>query len=224
MIIKKVNRIIMYIVGIFLLALGGVLAIKSNLGASPVSSLPLSISKVTTISLGAATTALFITYVALQIVILKRDFKLIQLLQVIFAMLFGKIMNFFNIVININVESFYIRVFICILSFFITAFGILFTITADIVPVAPDGLAQAISRKMKIEFGKAKIYFDCVVVILSLTILLINNKGIDGLGIGTILSALLVGRILSKLKLILGDKIENLLYDVKSEKSLKESY
>ena len=42
---KNANRIAIYICGIFLLALGGVLAIKSNLGASPVSSLPLSISR-----------------------------------------------------------------------------------------------------------------------------------------------------------------------------------
>ena len=180
---KNINRIVIYICGIFLLALGGVLAIKSNLGASPVSSLPLSISKVSSISLGTAAAILFIIYVGIQILILRNDFKIIQLLQIIFAILFGQIMNFFNIIININVENFYIRILICILSFFVTAFGVVFTITANIVPVAPEGLAQAISKRMNIDFGKAKIYFDCVVVILSVLILTLNNKGLDGLGI-----------------------------------------
>lgn len=200
---KNANRIAIYICGIFLLALGGVLAIKSNLGASPVSSLPLSISKVTSISLGRAATILFIIYVGIQILILRRDFKIVQLLQ---------IMNFFNAIININVDSFYIRIVICILSFFITAFGVTFTITANIVPVAPDGLAQVISKKAKIEFGKAKIYFDCVVVALSVGILLINNKGLDGLGIGTVLSALLVGRIVAYINKNLKHKIENICF------------
>ena len=72
---KNANRIAIYICGIFLLALGGVLAIKSNLGASPVSSLPLSISKVTSISLGRAAAILFIIYVGIQILILRRDFS-----------------------------------------------------------------------------------------------------------------------------------------------------
>lgn len=63
---KNINRIIIYICGIFLLALGGVLAIKTDLGSSLVSSLPLSISKVTPISLGTATTILFKVYVLLQ--------------------------------------------------------------------------------------------------------------------------------------------------------------
>ena len=209
---KNINRIVIYICGIFLLALGGVLAIKSNLGASPVSSLPLSISKVSSISLGTAAAILFIIYVGIQILILRNDFKIIQLLQIIFAILFGQIMNFFNIIININVENFYIRILICILSFFVTAFGVVFTITANIVPVAPDGLAQAISKRMNIDFGKAKIYFDCVVVILSVLILTLNNKGLDGLGIGTILSALLVGRIVAYINKKMKQKIESICF------------
>lgn len=209
---KSINRIIIYICGIFLLALGGVLAIKSNLGASPVSSLPLSISKVSSISLGTAAAILFTIYVGMQIILLKRDFKMIQLLQIVFAILFGQIMNFFNLIININVDSFYIRIFICILSFFITSLGIVFTITADIVPVAPDGLSQAISKKSRIDFGKAKIYFDCVIVILSGSILLFNGKGLDGLGIGTILSALLVGRIVAYINKSLKHKIEYICF------------
>ena len=210
---KSINRIIIYICGIFLLALGGVLAIKSNLGASPVSSLPLSISKVSSISLGTAAAILFTIYVGMQIILLKRDFKMIQLLQIVFAILFGQIMNFFNLIININVDSFYIRIFICILSFFITSLGIVFTITADIVPVAPDGLSQAISKKARIDFGKAKIYFDCVIVILSGSILLFNGKGLDGLGIGTILSALLVGRIVAYINKNLKHRIEYICFD-----------
>ena len=209
---KSINRIIIYICGIFLLALGGVLAIKSNLGASPVSSLPLSISKFSSISLGTAAAILFTIYVGMQIILLKRDFKMIQLLQIVFAILFGQIMNFFNLIININVDSFYIRIFICILSFFITSLGIVFTITADIVPVAPDGLSQAISKKARIDFGKAKIYFDCVIVILSGSILLFNGKGLDGLGIGTILSALLVGRIVAYINKSLKHKIEYICF------------
>lgn len=209
---KNINRVVIYICGIFLLALGGVLAIKTNLGASPVSSLPLSISKVSSMSLGTAAAILFTTYVGIQIIILRKNFKMIQLLQIVFAILFGQIMNFFNVIININIDSFYIRSLICILSFFITALGVVFTITANIVPVAPDGLAQVIGKKAKIEFGKAKIYFDCVVVLLSVGILLINNRGLDGLGIGTILSALLVGRIVSYININFKSKIENVCF------------
>ena len=65
------------------------------------------------------------------------------------------------------------------------------------MPVAPDRLAQAISKKANIDFGKAKIYFDCVVVALSIAILILNNKGLDGLGIGTIVAAFTMGKMVS---------------------------
>lgn len=192
---KHLKRFVIYICGIFIIALGGILAIKSNLGASPVSSLPLSISRVSRLSLGTATIVLFTFYVLVQIILLRKNFNKVQLLQIVFAILFGQIMNLFNSIINIEVNHFYIKIIICLLSFFITALGVFITITANIVPIAPDGLVQVISLKSGIDFGKAKSYFDCVVVILSITLLLINGKSLEGIGIGTILSAILVGRI-----------------------------
>lgn len=209
---KHLIRGFMYIFGVFLLALGGVLAIKSNLGVSPISSLPLSISIVSNLSLGTAATIVFTIYVVIQIIILRKDFKLVQLLQIIFAILFGQLMNLFNLIININVENFYVRIFICLLSFFITAFGVVFTITANIVPIAPDGLTQVISNKAKIDFGKTKVYFDCTVVLLSVIILLLNNKSLNALGIGTILSAILVGRIVYIINKKLKNKLEMAIF------------
>ena len=209
---KKFNRFIIYILGIFILALGGVLAIKSNLGASPVSSLPLSISRVSNLSLGTAATVLFTVYVVIQIILLRKNFKVVQLLQIVFAVLFGQIMNLFNSVININANNIYIKLFICVASFFITALGVFLTITANIVPVAPDGLTQIISLKNNIDFGKAKIYFDCVVVILSILILLLNGKNLDGMGIGTILSAILVGRIVFFINTYFKSSLEKIIF------------
>ncbi|MBD7914377.1 hypothetical protein H9660_04395 [Clostridium sp. Sa3CUN1] len=209
---KNLNRIIFYIIGLFLLALGSVLAIKSKLGVSPISSIPFSLTKVSNISLGVASTILFIFYVIIQMIILKRDFKKIQLLQIIFAVVFGQLVNFFNIIININLENYFMRVILVILSFFITAMGVFLTITSNIVPVAPDGLTKVISTKVNKEFGKVKIYFDCVVVSLAVLILLFSGKNLDGIGIGTVLSAILVGRIVLIINKMFKEKVENIIF------------
>ncbi len=209
---KNLNRIIFYIIGLFLLALGSVLAIKSKLGVSPISSIPFSLTKVSNISLGVASTILFIFYVIIQMIILKRDFKKIQLLQIIFAVVFGQLVNFFNIIININLENYFMRVILVILSFFITAMGVFLTITSNIVPVAPDGLTKVISTKVNKEFGKVKIYFDCVVVSLAVLILLFSGKNLDGIGIGTLLSAILVGRIVLIINKMFKEKVENIIF------------
>lgn len=209
---KHLKRFVIYICGIFIIALGGILAIKSNLGASPVSSLPLSISRVSRLSLGTATIVLFNFYVLVQIILLRKNFNKVQLLQIVFAILFGQIMNLFNSIINIEVDHFYIKIIICLLSFFITALGVFITITANIVPIAPDGLVQVISLKRGIDFGKSKIYFDCVVVILSIALLLINGKSLEGMGIGTILSAILVGRIVFIINKYFKEVLEKIIF------------
>ena len=209
---KQLNRLIFYVLGLVSLALASVLAVKSNLGVSPVTSIQFSLTQVTSISLGVSTIILYTIYIALQIIILKKDFKKIQLLQLLFAIFFGQLVNFFNTLININLDSFFARFILCIISFFITAIGVFLTITTNIVPVAPDGLTKAVSMKKNIDFGKAKIYFDCIVVIIAAVILIVFNKSIEGIGIGTLLSAIFVGRIVFFMNKNFKNKIEKVIF------------
>lgn len=194
-IMRQVNRVISYILGLFFISLGSVLAIKSGLGVSPISSLPFSINKVVGVSIGTASTILFCIYVGIQIILLKRDFKVLQLLQVVFAVLFGQSVDFLNRAIYISLDSIYFKLILCIISIFIIALGVTLTLSAKIVPVAPDGLAQVISIKTNKEFGKIKVYFDCTVVMLSIILLIYSGKGLEGIGLGTILSAIFVGKV-----------------------------
>ena len=57
------------------------------------------------------------------------------------------------------------------------------------------------------------VIFDCTVVVLAVSILLLNSKGLEGLGIVTILSALLVGRIVAYINKNLKHKIEYICFD-----------
>lgn len=180
-----------------ILALGSVVAIKSGLGVSPVTSLPFGINNVTNISIGTASSILYSSYVGIQFVILKKDFKKLQLLQIVFAILFGNIVNLLNGIITIEFNNILLNLLLLLLSFVFTALGVTLTIKANLVPIAPDGLVQALSQKLKVPFGKIKIYFDLIVVILSCTLMLCAKGGIDGIGIGTILSVFIVGRMIS---------------------------
>ena len=186
MLLIKLSRFIRYLFGMLILALGSVVAIKSGLGVSPITSLPFGINNVTNISIGTASSILYISYVAIQFFILKKDFKKLQLLQIVFAILFGNIVNFFDGIITINLNNFLFNLALLLLSFVFTALG-----------VAPDGLVQALSQKHNVPFGKIKIYFDLIVVMLSCSLMLCVKGGIEGIGIGTILSVFTVGKMIS---------------------------
>ena len=68
-------RIPMYFIGLFIMTTGVALSVKSNLGVSPVSSIPYTITCVWGIEMGKATILFHIVLVILQILLLRKNFK-----------------------------------------------------------------------------------------------------------------------------------------------------
>ena len=82
-------RIPMYFVGLFIMTIGIALSVKSNLGVSPVSSIPYTMTCVWGIEMGKATIIFHAALVLIQILILRKRFKPINLLQVVVGIVFG---------------------------------------------------------------------------------------------------------------------------------------
>ena len=76
-------RLVVYFVGLFIMTLGVSMSVKSNLGVSPVSSIPYTITCVFGLEMGKATIVFHIFLVILQIIILRKELKLKNLLQVL---------------------------------------------------------------------------------------------------------------------------------------------
>lgn len=76
-------RLVVYFVGLFIMTLGISMSVKSNLGVSPVSSIPYTITCIFGLEMGKATIVFHIFLVILQIIILRKEFKLKNLLQVL---------------------------------------------------------------------------------------------------------------------------------------------
>lgn len=65
----------MYFIGLFVMTIGIALSVKSNLGVSPVSSIPYTMTCVWGIEMGKATILFHIVLVLIQILLLRRKFK-----------------------------------------------------------------------------------------------------------------------------------------------------
>ena len=87
--VQFVIRVAIYCLGLFLLAMGVAISVNSNLGVSPVNSLPYVISKIINVQLGTCVTAVFCSYILMQIIILRKEFQIINLLQIVFSTIFG---------------------------------------------------------------------------------------------------------------------------------------
>ena len=84
------KRLFIYCLGLFIMAFGVSLSVKSNLGVSPVNSIPKVLSEIfTQLSMGTWTTIIFCLFILIQFLILRRSFKPQSFLQILCSFLFG---------------------------------------------------------------------------------------------------------------------------------------
>ncbi len=196
-----VKRLIIYLLGLFIMTMGIALSVKSNLGVSPVSSIPYTITCVFGMEMGNATILFHAFLVLLQIILLRKKFKVINLLQIIVGVIFGKFTTLCNYLVGLlpAVDNIVLRVVMILMSTVLIAAGIFFYLPADIMPLAGEGATQTISNITGIQFSKVKIGFDVTMVLISLIVCLIAIHGLGSVGVGTIIASVLVGFNLGKI-------------------------
>jgi uncharacterized membrane protein YczE len=206
-------RIPMYFVGLFIMTIGIALSVKSNLGVSPVSSIPYTMTCVWGIEMGKATIIFHAALVVIQILILRRNFKWINLLQVVVGIVFGYFTTFCNYLATFipASDNIVLRLVLMLISTVFIAAGIFFYLPADLIPLAGEGVMQAVSEVTHIEFSKVKIGFDCSMVLISVVTCLICIHSLGSVGIGTVIAAFLVGINLGAINRALGAKRDELL-------------
>ncbi len=214
--IKQENyivRLLAYVAGLFIMTIGVSMSVKSNLGVSPVSSIPYTITCITGLEMGKATILFHIVLVIMQIIILRRAFKVKNLLQIVVGVMFGYFTTFSNYLFSFlpTPDNMAVRIAMILCSTVLVAVGIFFYLPADIVPLAGEGAMKAISDTTSIVFNKVKMGFDITMVIVSLTSCLIVLKRMGSVGIGTIIAAVMVGAVLGVITRKFGKKRDMLL-------------
>ena len=206
-------RIPMYFVGLFIMTVGIALSVKSNLGVSPVSSIPYTMTCVWGIEMGKATIIFHAALVFIQILILRKRFKPINLLQVVVGIVFGYFTTFCNYLATYlpSTDNMVMRIVLMLVSTVFIAVGIFFYLPADLIPLAGEGVMQAVSDVTKIEFSKVKIGFDCSMVVISVITCLICIHSLGSVGVGTVIAAFLVGFNLGRVNKAFGAKRDKLL-------------
>ena len=194
-------RIAFYLVGFLIMTLGIAVSVKSDLGVSPVSSIPYTITCITGLDLGLATIVFHVALVVLQIVLLRRAFQAKNLLQVPVGVLFGAFTTF-----SVNLLAFiptptdvWAQIAMMLVSTVLIAFGIFLYVPADFIPLAGEGAMLAIAQVAKKKFSTVKLVFDISMMVVSLVTCLLVLHGLGSVGIGTVIAAVLVG---SELKVL----------------------
>ena len=203
----------MYFIGLFIMTIGIALSVKSNLGVSPVSSIPYTMTCVWGIEMGKATILFHIVLVVIQILLLRKNFKPVQLLQVLVGIVFGYFTTFCNYMVSFlpTPHNLAIRLVMVLASTVFVAFGIFLYLPADLIPLAGEGCMQAVSSVTHIEFSKVKTGFDCTMVLVSAITCLTLLHSLGSVGAGTIIAAILVGTLVGIINRAFGRQRDALL-------------
>lgn len=206
-------RVPMYFIGLFIMTIGIAVSVKSNLGVSPVSSIPYTMTFVWGVEMGKATIIFHIALVLIQLLILRKNFKAISLLQIAVGIVFGYFTTFCNYCVSYlpTPENLVIRLMMMLISAVFIAFGIFLYLPANLMPLAGEGAMKAVSDVTHIEFSKVKIAFDVSMVVISAATCMLLTHNLGSVGIGTVIAALLVGMILRIITKLLGEKRDFLL-------------
>lgn len=190
------KRYILFIISLFFAALGVAFAKHGELGVTPISSVANVLNcKFPTISMGNWLIIWNCILIVGQIVILRKEFQLIQLLQIPLSFLFGWFTDIGMWMVSfIPLHNYFTRIAMVILGIIVLGFGISLSVIANVIMNAGEAFVKAVSDVTKKEFGNVKIVFDILCVVLALILsLLFFDFTIVGTREGTIISAIFTG-------------------------------
>ncbi len=206
---KTIYRSIIYIAGLLILAMGLVLYTKAGLGVSSIMSVAFCVSEITGITFGDTTLVWYCVLILIQMIIhLKiiekkrlRTILISDALQFVLSLIFSRFVNLFGALFptaeQLAPGNFPVKLLILMMALVLTGCGAAMSLDVRLIPNPGDGVVQAFSDLTGKSVGFMKNCADICCVIISCTIGLLLAHRIVGVGIGTVLAMIIVGRVVA---------------------------
>lgn len=208
---ELIKRYIFLLAGLFVNGLGVSFITKAGLGTSPITSIPYTLSLGFTPTVGMFTLVFNIFLIILQVILLRRNFQLQNLLQLPIIALFSFFIDLTMSLLGfMQPETYAMKVISLIVGCLILGFGVFMEMVANVAMLPGEATVRAVSDVFSTDFGKTKIAFDSSMTVIAAIMSFIMFKHLDGVREGTIVAAILVGFIARLFKKYIGG-IEKIL-------------
>lgn len=182
------------LISLLIMGTGISLVTLANLGTTAISSLPYVLSFVFPLSFGAFTALMNITFVLIQILLMKKEFPKEQYLQFIVGPILGLSIDLNMYLFSfLQTPTYLMQVIMLLIGCTLLAFSTVLQLEANVVNNAGEGIVKVLALKSKKKFGDVKLIVDVSIVVVAVAISFIGLGEIQGIREGTILSALIVG-------------------------------
>ncbi len=202
--ITILKRYLLLLVGLSIMAFGVAFSIKASLGTSPISSVPYVLSLFTPLTVGTATIIMHCFFILMQILILRKNYHFIQLMQLPIAFFFGYLTDFgVWAVRGISYHAYWQQWILCLIGILLVAVGVSLEVKAGVVVLAGEGVVLAICQVLPVKFGYMKVGFDVTLVVIACVLSLVFTHQLQGVREGTVAAAIMVGLVAKQLGKIL---------------------
>ena len=165
---ELIKRYIFLLVGLFVNGLGVSFITKAGLGTSPITSIPYTLSLDFTPTVGMFTLVFNIFLVILQVILLRRNFQLQNLLQLPIIALFSFFIDLTMSLLGfMQPETYAMKVVSLIVGCLILGFGVFMEMVANVAMLPGEATVRAVSDVFSTDFGKTKIAFDSSMTVIA---------------------------------------------------------
>ena len=182
---ELLKKYLIFVIGLYFLAAGIVLIIRSALGTTPISSINYVLSLNSSLSLGTCNNKS------------KRDIIEI-LLQLPFSFIFSAFIDL-NMLLTSGVHpsNYGMSIALLLIGCLVQSIGVVLEIKPHVAMMSAEGFVKYASRSCNKEFGKFKVYFDVTLVTSAVILSLILSQRVEGVREGSIIAACITGYLVS---------------------------
>lgn len=210
------KRYMFSLIGLFVLSLGVALTKKSGLGVTPISSLANVLSiRFPGLTLGNWMIVCNCTLVAAQLLLLRRKFTWLHLLQVPVSFLFGYYTDFWVFLMSpVGVEGYLSQLLLLLLGSGVVGLGISIMVIANALMNIGESFVKTLSDMTCVRFSTMKTLFDvaCVALAAALSLVFFDFR-LQGIREGTVMIAGITGWISGKCVRLLEPSLNQLLFE-----------
>jgi len=197
-VIRLLQRIAVFTIGIFIMAFGIAISVRANLGTSPIASFPTVLSFATPLSVGFYLTLLNLVFFLLQVLILRKNFPRIQFVQLPITLAFGVFADVGMYLTSwLDPTSYFMQWVWTLVGVVLVALGVYIETQPRLSYIPGDGLVFTLTLVLQnISFETIKMVFDWALVIIAVVVSLVLLDGLEGVREGTVFAAFGVGLVI----------------------------
>lgn len=192
------RRYLIFCISLLIIALGISVITRSDLGTSPITSVPYVASLNTSISLGTYFFLFTIVLICLQLLMLGKKGISGRKMELLMQFPVAFVLSVFTdlamwLTAGLNPGLYYIKIISLIIGCIILAAGICLEVIADVTMISAEYTIQFATMRLKKDFGTIKVGFDVTLVLIAILCSLVMSGRIEGVREGTVITALITG-------------------------------